>query len=157
VSSSHHSAPNEWREAASAIPSYLLLKSPVYTLDLPEGDVTPLQAEITPSSDAEPHVLLDVYVWDGSRWHWIPRTLDPATGKVLTTLSGRPQAVALMGASCSDADCGHEPQSRRSSATEITDLVTELYSAGISLGEGGILLGGLSLSPAIRCQRIANS
>jgi uncharacterized protein YraI len=132
------SAPGDWREAASAIPSYLVLKSPVFTLDLPDGVTTPLQAEIATPSDAERDVLLDVYVWDGSRWHWTPRTL--AAGKVLTSLSGQPQAVALMGASAQTPIVGVNLNPGEVLPSEIADLVTELYSAGVSLGEGGILL-----------------
>jgi hypothetical protein len=134
-------APGDWRAAASAIPSFLLLKSPVYTLDLPDGLTAPLQAEIVLPSDAEPLTLLDVYAWDGSGWRWVPSRPDPAAGTTVATLSGQPQAVALMGASAQTPIIGMSVGPDQSLPPEITGLVTELYASGISLGEQGILLG----------------
>ena len=56
-------------------------------------------------------------------------------------LSGEVQALALMGASAQAPAIGMSVSPGEELAPEVAGLVTELYSAGISLGEGGILLG----------------
>lgn len=134
-------APSDWRAAAIALPSYLLLKSSVYTLDLADGLSTPLEAEISLPPDAKPLVLLDVYAWNGSEWYWVPSKLDSGTGQALTTLIGEPRAIALMGASAQAPVVGMTLNPGEVAPPEVTGLVTELFAGGVSLGNGGIFLG----------------
>lgn len=82
--------------AAAALPPQLVIKSPVYRLNVkgPQPGETIWTLPIP--NDAEPYSLLDVYQWDGTAWTWLPHKLYPEDDQLEVQWSGAPGAVAVM-------------------------------------------------------------
>jgi spore germination protein YaaH len=83
--------------ARGAVPSYLQIMSPIYTIESRgEGPVT---VSIAIPNAAEPYHTLDLYQWDDEQgeWKFVPGHVDVASGTIITgTLPG---SVAVFQAS----------------------------------------------------------
>ncbi len=134
-------SPEDWREAAAALPTYLVLKSPLYGIAFEDETDLPAHVEVVIPNEAEPYRLLDMYAWDGSAWHWVPSTVDSAGGLVVADLTSTPKALALLQATALSPVVGMSANLGESVPPETGGLVTELYPAGMALGPAGSLLG----------------
>lgn len=84
------------RDAPAALPSNLIIKSPVYVAGV-RGTMPAFSSWVLPiPNDSEPYRLLDLYGWDGSRWGWLPHRLWAEDEQIETTVTGVPLAVAVM-------------------------------------------------------------
>ncbi len=81
-----------YKGAAKAIPSFLMMKSPLYTIEHKgEGQAI---VEIVIPNDAEPYATLDLYRWDeaSGQWVFVPGHIDLQRGVLRT--EGLPPNVA---------------------------------------------------------------
>jgi hypothetical protein len=81
---------------AQAIPTYLDMKSPLYTISARGEAPKEITLSIPIPNDAEPLSSLDVYAWTGREWQWVPKVLFLEDDVVESTLTFVPGAVAVM-------------------------------------------------------------
>lgn len=84
------------RGAPEALPTHLILKSPLYVAALRGPAPTASRWSIALPLDSEPLELLDVYGWGGQGWQWLPHQIQGSGLPVESRPAGLPFAVALM-------------------------------------------------------------
>jgi hypothetical protein len=114
------SAGEEWQTALDALPPFLDLKSPIYTIDA-RGSA-PVMVEVAIPNDAQPYATLDLYRWDAEagQWFLVAGHVDPAADVIRT--DELPPNVAVF-------------QTRAA-----TPLVSTILEPGQTLGEGSSAL-----------------
>ncbi len=77
--------PRAFSGAMEALPSYLDLKSPLYTIDVKGGEAK-VDIEVVIPNDSEPYQTLDLYRWDAEagEWLFVPNQVDMMAGVVHT-------------------------------------------------------------------------
>ena len=136
--------PEEWQTAAAALPADLSLKSPLYGITFKDETKPPVLLDIAIPNDAEPHMLLDLYAWDGSEWQWVPSQLDAAADSIHIVLDRAPQAVAVVQAGSQTPVVGMLLGQGTTLSFQLSGLVTEVYPAGLLLGPGGVVMGDVA-------------
>ncbi len=78
--------PRAFSGAMEALPSYLDLKSPLYTIDV-KGEAK-VDIEIVIPNDSEPYQTLDLYRWDAEagEWRFVPNQVDMMAGVIHTDI-----------------------------------------------------------------------
>ena len=139
-------AGEEYQSLVQALPSYLLMKSPLYQIRLGGAAPTMATLRLPIPNDAEPLRTLDVYAWSGEKWYRLGGSVREAQDDILIRLDYLPQAVAVMqtqemepvlSVSLSDALPLPEKQ---------LDALTEIYPDGGLVAEDGSILVEPSLS-----------
>jgi hypothetical protein len=71
-------AGSQWELARAGLPSYLTLAGPVFSLEMnAHGEKPPaLRLTVKIPSNSQPYDTLDLYVWDGQRWFFVPSQID---------------------------------------------------------------------------------
>ena len=59
------------REAAKALPNYLVVKSPYYQIQMRGKSSQPVMIDVVVPNAAEPWETLDLYTWTGEAWEWV--------------------------------------------------------------------------------------
>lgn len=69
-------AGNRWTQAREDLPPYLTPLSPIYQIDVRQGNVV---GEMSVPNGAEPLALVDLYQWDARtrQWHFVSSRYDP--------------------------------------------------------------------------------
>lgn len=86
---------SELRAAASAMPSQLAIKSPVYQVVVRGNEPDTVAAAVPIPNDAEPYTILDLYEWDGEKWAWMPHKLYPEDEQLESRLDHVPETFAV--------------------------------------------------------------
>ena len=133
--------PDEWHDAAVALPAHLVLKGPVFGIAVEATADIPVGIDIAIPNDAEPLRLLGLYTWDGDRWLWVPSQIDRLADSIQADLNRAPLAVAVMQEGAQEPVIGMSAEQGDRLPPETAGLVDELYPAGLVLGPAGVLLG----------------
>lgn len=83
------------RAAASAIPSQLAIKSPVYQVNVRGQEPARVSAVVPIPNDSEPYETLDLYEWDGEKWVWMPHKLYATDHELESRLGYVPNTFAV--------------------------------------------------------------
>ncbi len=59
------------RKAVEALPSHLVVKSPLYRIQVHGNPSQPVMIDVVMPNDADPWETLDLYAWTGQEWEWI--------------------------------------------------------------------------------------
>ena len=129
--------PDALRGAVAAIPSYLVPKSPCYTIDLKARDVVPGEMRIVVPNEAEPWETLDLYAWDGQAWKWLPTRLDRDAEVLVSTVAALPATVIVMQSSASIRIVAEVEQG---TLTDVDPAIEEVNVPGVLIGT----MGGVS-------------
>lgn len=129
--------------ATAALPRRTRLVGTAYAIAA-RGDATPTQAvlRMPVGADVGPRETLDVYVWDGANWSWVPHHFDGSS--VVADLSGLPQRVAVVQTGpVTPAVAVTLPE--RASLGETPDAVSAVSPAGLHVEDDGSIGGQLEL------------
>jgi len=88
--------PKELRPARDALPTYLIPKSPYYTLETRNEVRAPTIIEVVIPNESEPWETLDLYTWNGETWQWIPARLNRDTEILASKVTTLPQSLMVM-------------------------------------------------------------
>ncbi len=134
----------EWQAAAAALPADLVLKSPLYGIAFKDDVDPPVQLDIAIPNNAEPYSLLDLYVWNGTEWYWIPSQLDTATDTIHVALDRAPKAVAVLQAEPKTPAVEVLLGDGVSLPFKLSTMVTGVHPVGLILGPGGAVMGDIA-------------
>lgn len=125
------SVPEELEAAVSDLPTYLVPKSPYYTIDLRTKDPVGGEMTVVIPNEAEPWETLDLYTWDGEAWRWLPTQLDRDAEMLRSTVSVLPASVMVM-----------QSQAEAQVVAEVDQWPVETVDAAIGeIDVPGILIG----------------
>ena len=133
----------EFPEAArEALPDYLALSSPVYTLDTRGAPPANLSIELKPPADSPMPARLALYGWDGERWRFIPSAY--AAALLLGDADFVPLAIAAFEIIPSAPIVLVSQEVAQDLDPEIAALADILSPAGLRPTLEGSLVGGLA-------------
>ena len=123
---------------AQAIPSNLDMKSPLYTFSV-RGE-TPEQATLTIPipNDSEPLTTIDLYVWTGREWQWVPKTVFLEDDLLETHLSFIPPAVAVFQTSPLVPSVSASLKAGETLPLEARDVLVEIEAESLPVQSDGI-------------------
>lgn len=125
------SVPEELQGAVAGLPSYLVPKSPYYTIDLKTKDPVAGQMTVVIPNEAEPWETLDLYAWDGETWQWLPTRVDRDAEMLLSSVDALPASVMVM-----------QSQAEAQVVAEVDTWPVEAIDASIrEIDVPGILIG----------------
>ncbi|HET90181.1 MAG TPA: hypothetical protein ENN99_05515, partial [Chloroflexi bacterium] len=139
------SAGRDLRRAVEALPSHLVVKSPLYQFKVRGDSTDTVMIDVLVPNEAEPWETLDLYAWTGKEWQWVGGKLhDEAVGHefvrayveqmpssivVVQTEALAPQIAVLM-----------EEESLTAGALSV---INDVNPTGLLLGTDGALLGDM--------------
>ncbi len=82
--------------AAEGIPPNLVMKSPLYHIQLKGTEPTQNVIKIPIPNESEPYSTLDLYAWTGESWEWLPSQIINADDTMESALDYLPEYVAAM-------------------------------------------------------------
>ncbi|OQY19355.1 MAG: hypothetical protein B6I34_09670 [Anaerolineaceae bacterium 4572_32.1] len=128
--------------AVAALPFDLTMKSPLYQLQ--RRGASPSEAVLTLPipNEAEPYNTLDLYVWDGSSWRWLPSTLIEADQVIVSRLESLPElaAFALVQSHPSEAIVAANLANSEVLAQDAAKVLSEVNPPGAVLDDNGALI-----------------
>lgn len=134
-------AGDDWEKARQALPDYLSLQSPIYTV----STLGPVDGEVHISvaipKDAAAAQTLDLYAWDGAAWRWLPGHVDQTRGVITAQVDQIPGALAVMQVEARAAIAGAEASAEQSLPDGAEATLNEVYPVGLWLGADGALEG----------------
>ena len=128
---------------ATQLPAQLDLQSAVYRFEV-EGPMPMTALMNLPVVAADEAHTLDVYVWDGVAWDWLPSRVDPNSNRLVAELVTLPPAIAVMKHEPNSPSLGTTLGSGQTLPAEVTGTVTELLLDGFSLEPDGHISGELT-------------
>ncbi|MDY0018863.1 MAG: NBR1-Ig-like domain-containing protein [Anaerolineae bacterium] len=138
-------APKELEEAKTALPPYLSVKSPYYTIDV-KGNVTgPAELSMVIPNEAEPWETLDLYAWDGTAWQWVPSSLDRDKELLVSQMDTLPGSLVVVQTGMVQQAIVAEDDDLP--PTEVNGTLTQVDLVGIKIGTLGEVTGDPSLLP----------
>ncbi len=123
---------------AQAIPSNLVMKSPLYTFSVRGEMPQHVTLSIPVPNDAEPLRTLDLYAWTGREWQWIPRTIFAEDDLLETNLSFLPPAVAVMQTSPLVPSVSAPLKAGDALPVEARDVLVEVEAESLPVQSDGI-------------------
>jgi hypothetical protein len=156
----------ESRTAMEALPSYLAMKSPLYTLERRSEDVQTL-VEILIPNDSQPYHTLDLYRWDTEedKWVFVPGRVDAEAGKIYT--DEFPDNVAVFQSSAVTPLISTVLEADQVLTGEVASSLNMVFPAGLQVQADGSLNGvlasgwqlsvGYAVVPLIRADGLAIS
>lgn len=129
-----------------ALPSYLLMKSPLYQIHIQGAVPRVATMRIPIPNDAEPLRTLDVYGWSGEHWVRLDGRVREARDDILIQLDFLPQAVAVMQTQEMDPVLSAPLPARLPLSEEQLDVLDEIHFHGGLVAEDGSILVEPSLS-----------
>jgi hypothetical protein len=132
----------DFKQAASSLPSYLEMKSPLYTQTI-SGDGSTLTSIVIPN-DSQPYSTLDLYRWDAEaeQWVFVPSHINAETEVIVTDAPAENLAVFQVKqvTPLVSTELG-EGQYFSEMAASTLNMV---FPTGVSLGENNTLQGALA-------------
>jgi len=131
--------PRDLMPALTAVPPYLTMKSPLYTINSRGDGQTLLQINIP--NDSEPYDTLDLYSWDENKGEWVfvPSHVDAANGLILS--EERPANIAVFQNSGATPLIGALLEPGHIFDEASASLVNLVMPTGIAVGDNGLLSG----------------
>jgi len=65
------SAGDALRKAVKALPGHIMVKSPLYQIQMRGEPSQPVMIDVVMPNDADPWETLDLYTWTGKEWKWV--------------------------------------------------------------------------------------
>lgn len=87
--------PDNLRSAASAMPSQLAIKSPVYQVSVRGQEPAQVGAAVPIPNDSQPYETLDLYEWNGEKWVWMSHKLYAEDNELDARLDHIPNSFAV--------------------------------------------------------------
>ena len=137
--------PDEAKAAQQALPDNLVPKSPFFTIDVRGKSLGPATLVLTIPNEAEPWETLDVYGWDGTKWSWLPGTLDRETETLVVAVEQLPKAVMVMQTKAVPQVIAAEGEDLP--PAEFGTSISQVDLVGMKIGTLGNLNGDPSLLP----------
>lgn len=139
------SAGAELAEAARAIPTRLVAKSPFYYLKL-RGEPPAQSTWVVPiPNDSEPYETLDIYTWDAvtRRWQWLPHTIIMEDDQIESRTNALPLSVMVFQTNPEPAVASVDVALAGQLPAEARGALAEVHPTGLFLGGNGGLDGAL--------------
>ena len=143
------SAGKDLAAAASALPSNLRPKSPVYTIAVKGETPTDVTLTVPIPNNAEPYELLSLYNWTGERWEFVPSQVIVEDDVMEAHLDHTPRAVAVLQDAGQAAQVSAELPDYVSLPEEGSQALAELNPLGYTLGGDNSVEGTLPTLPAL--------
>ena len=145
------SLPEDLLSAKTMLPPNLTPKSPYYAITLRGDDVSgPAMMEVLIPNEAEPWETLDLYVWDGDDWHWLPTRLDRTAETLRADVKTLPKSVMVMQTGMAAQKIAAEVESYplpASTTPAPETALTEVDVPGILVGTMGGVTGDVTQLP----------
>lgn len=129
------SAGGRLEEAARALPSTLLVRSPVYEIEMRGEPATRVDITIPVPNNAEPYETLSLYEWTGEEWAFVPSQRVPEDDVLFSQVDHLPQTVAVFQSS-------GRPALVTADLPDFTGLPAEGSSSLVELNPVGYYLDG---------------
>lgn len=139
------SAGADLAEAAHAIPSHLVAKSPFYRLKM-RGEPPAESTWVAPiPNDSEPYETLDVYTWDSATrsWQWLPHNIIVEDDQIESRTNALPTSLMVMQTNPQPAQASADLALANQLPSEATSALAEVHPTGLYLGSNGALDGAL--------------
>ncbi len=142
------SAGRDLLKAAEVMPANLVMKSPLYTIEV-RGSKKPTAVIITIPipNDAEPYRTLDLYTWTGERWQWLPSHLILEEDVVESRLSHVPASVVVMQTKPIAPAISAGMGIQEAMPAEGRDVLVEINPQDLHLSGDGTIAGDLGALP----------
>ncbi|MGC9348665.1 MAG: NBR1-Ig-like domain-containing protein [Anaerolineae bacterium] len=137
--------PEELASAVGSVPSYLVPKSPFYTIDLKSPEDASGTMTVVIPNEAEPWDTLDLYTWDGEAWEWLPTKLDRGREVLVSDVDMLPESVIVMQSQKSDQRVAAEVEQWPAENAGVT--LHEVDFSGMLIGTMGGTAGNASELP----------
>jgi hypothetical protein len=130
-------------DAARALPSHMVVKSPVYKIKVRGKADQPVMLDVVIPNDAEPWETLDLYTWTGEAWKWVGGELHTEVAEhefLRAQVTDRPEnlVVVQMGhptaTVAATLETGENPLA-------MAGIINEINPVGLLLGPDGSLVG----------------
>lgn len=139
----------DWREAVEALPSNLVVKSPLYLVRTRKQPEEPVTIDIVIPNDSEPWETLDLYTWTGTEWKWVGGELHTEVAEHeflrLTTTEIPENLVVVQAGEVTPVVAATLSPGE---AVDDPTLYGEVHQLGLLLGTDGGFVGEDSLPPA---------
>ncbi len=134
-------AGEEYAAAQAAIPAYLEMKSPLYTVDISGDGASSIQIVIP--NESQPYETLDLYTWDAEagEWRFVPGHVDHATETFQT--DERPVNLAVFQTRPVTPLITTIVESGNMLDDETSSMLNMVYTTGLRVRADGALEGSL--------------
>jgi hypothetical protein len=135
----------ELREAAQALPTSLVMKSPYYALAL-SGTAPDESTWVLPiPNDSEPYETLDLYSWEpqSQAWQWLPHSIIREDDLIESKVPAVPGSLAVMQTNPQPAVVSADLEQAAELPTEGQGALAVVHPTGLSLGDNGAVNGAL--------------
>ena len=146
------SAGGALRQAVEALPEHLVVKSPLYDIDVRGTAAQPVMIDVVVPNDAEPWETLDLYTWTGEAWEWVGSELHAEVAEhefIRARVTEIPDWIVVVQAGAVTPSVSASVESDDALASPAGGAVDEINPTGLLLGtDGGFVGDPGSLAPA---------
>jgi hypothetical protein len=137
------SAGGTLRKAVEALPSHLMVKSPVYQVKVRGEASEPVMIDVVMPNDAEPWETLDLYTWTGEAWEWVGSELHTEVAEhefIRAEVREVPATLVVMQTDAVGLDVSTTWEMGDNVVASGAGVVDEVNPVGLLLGtEGGFV------------------
>jgi spore germination protein YaaH len=141
------SAGKELLAAAEAIPANLIMKSPLYRLDVKGEEPTAIVLTIPIPNDSEPYRTLDLYDWTGEEWRWLSSHVIEEDELIESDLEYAPHNIAVMQTKPLALSVAADISAGATLPAEGKDTLVQINPQGLMLDADGTIGGDLGALP----------
>src|SRR5262245_31100517 len=123
--------------AAESIPPNLVLKSPLYQLQVKGRDPELVHYRIPIPNDAEPYSTIDLYAWDGENWAWMPSQKILNEDAIESEVAYLPEAIVVMQTHPVNPNISASYDPSQPLPASAKDTLVEINPQGLYLGPNG--------------------
>jgi spore germination protein YaaH len=143
------SAGKQWLRAAEALPTWLIPKSPLYTVSL-RGQAPQATTFSSPiPNDSEPYETLDLYTWNAAagEWEWLPSQIIGEDEAIEGQWDKIPGSIVVMQTNPLALSVAADLPAGLNAPAEADNALTEIHAFGLTLGGDGAIEGDQSALP----------
>ena len=138
------SAGDALRKAVEALPSHLVVKSPLYQIQMRGNPSQPVMIDVVMPNDADPWETLDLYTWTGQEWKWVGSELHTEVAEhefIRAQVTDVPASLVVVQAGPITPTVSTSLEPDDDPVTTAAGLLDEINPTGLLLGTDGNFVG----------------
>ena len=142
------SAGGALREAVEALPAHLVVRSPLYQIQVRGDSSQPVMIDVVVPNDSEPWETLDIYTWAGEEWKWIGSELHAEVAEhefIRARVTDVPPSLVVVQAGPITPIVSTPLGPDDNPVDAAANVLDEVNPTGLLLGTNGGFVGGLVL------------
>jgi hypothetical protein len=138
------SAGDALRKAVKALPDNLVVKSPLYQIQMRGEPSQPVMIDVVMPNDADPWETLDLYTWTGQEWKWVGSELHTEVAEhefIRARVTDVPTSLVVVQAELITPTVSTSLEPDDNPVSTAAGVLDEVNPAGLLLGTDGDFVG----------------